>query len=147
MYGEHLLGYAGMMDQNFLAKIDALPESTAFVFELNGELLRSLAPTKKHYEPISRYQDTYFDVSLMVPLTLTVAGITERFAVVSPLIQKIELLDFFEKKEWADQRSLTFRLWLSHQEKTLEKHEIDAVWKQVVVTASSIGAQLRTEAG
>jgi len=143
LYGEQLLGYAGIMDQSFLSKIDPLPESNAFVFELNGELLRSLTPTQKHYAPISRYQDTYFDVSLMVPLTLTVTNILEHLGRVSQLITKIELLDFFEKKEWSEQRSLTFRLWLSHQDKTLEKHEIDIVWEKVIGVASGLGAQLR----
>ncbi len=143
MYGEQVLGYAGTIERSFLAKCDALPESNAFVFELDGDLLCSLAPFENHYESISRYQDTYFDVSLMVPLTLTVAQLQERFGLVSPLIKKIELVDFFEKKEWVDQRSLTFRLWLSNPEKTLEKYEIDAVWQNVVGIASDLGAHLR----
>ena len=144
MYEEQILGYAGTIDQSFLSKIDALPESNAFVFELDGNLLRLLTPRQKHYEPISRFQDTYVDVSFMVPLTLTVAQLQERFATVSSLIKKVELLDFFEKKEWTSQRSVTFRVWLSNPEKTLEKNEIDAVWETVVSIAAGLGAHLRT---
>jgi phenylalanyl-tRNA synthetase beta chain len=143
MYDDQLLGYAGTINRSFLQNIDALPESNAFIFELDGDLLLSLAPVKKQYEHISRFQDTYFDVSLMVPLVVTVAQLQELFCV-SPLIKKIELIDFFEKKEWVDLRSLTFRLWLSHQEKTLEKEEIDFVWKQVVSATASVGATIRT---
>ncbi len=144
MYGQQVLGFAGTIDRSFLSKFDALPESNAFIFELNGDLLCSLAPLEKHYEHISKFQNTYFDVSLMVPLTLTVAELQERFAQASFLIKKIELVDFFEKKEWIDQRSLTFRAWVSSPEKTLEKDEIDAVWATVVGIATELGAILRT---
>lgn len=145
MYEGQELGYAGTLDRSFFSKIDALPESSAFIFELQGQLLLDLASAHKRYIPISRFQDTYFDVSLMTPLSLTVAQIQERFAQASRLIQKVELLDFFEKKEWAEQRSLTFRLWLSHPDKTLEKNEIDAVWENIVGMATDLGATLRSQ--
>lgn len=145
MYGDHILGYAGMMDKTFLSKIDTLPESTAFVFELQGDLLRGLEHEKQQYTPFSRYQDSCFDVSLMVPITRTVQDFLHAFHQINSLIKKIELLDFFEKKDWADQRSLTFRFWLSDTEKTLEKTEIDAVWERVVASAHNLGAKLRAE--
>lgn len=144
LYEGQPLGFAGMIERSFLPKINALPESNAFVFELQGDLLLNLAPTSKKYESISRFQDSSFDVSLMVPLSLTVGQLEDRFAQASPLIKKIDLLDFFEKKEWVDQRSLTFRLWLSHPDKTLEKYEIDAVWENVVGMAKDLGATLRS---
>ncbi|KKQ49211.1 MAG: Phenylalanine-tRNA ligase beta subunit [candidate division TM6 bacterium GW2011_GWF2_38_10] len=145
-YQDHIIGYAGMMDQAMLAKIDALPESTAFVFELDLDLLLTLSDAPKRYTPISRFQDTYFDVSLMIPLSLTFACLEQAAAAVSPLLKRVELVDFFENKAWADRRSVTMRCWLSSVEKTMGKEEIDAVWQRVVDAVSSLGAQLRAGA-
>ena len=62
---------------------------------------------------------------MLVPLKLTTHKLEQTLGKVDDLVTKIELIDFFEKEEWLDKRSLAFRLWLNHPEKTLEKEEIE----------------------
>lgn len=122
-----------------------LPESSAFVFELNGDFLMQGDVLEKQFVPFSRYQETYFDLSLMTPLKVTTAELEKVLGQVSPLITSVELIDFFEKDEWHDVRSLTFRVWVSSKEKTLEKEEIDAVWQQAIGVVHKAGVQVRAQ--
>lgn len=143
-YQDFVIGYAGMVDKAFLIKTDVLPESESFVFELNVDFLCNKAARIISYESISKFQDTYFDISILVPLTVAVAQFEDVLQTMSPFIKQVNLIDFFEKAEWKNQRSLTFRIWVSHQEKTFSKEEIDAIWENVVSVVQSMGAQLRT---
>jgi phenylalanyl-tRNA synthetase beta subunit len=53
------------------------------------------------------------------------------------------LVDFFEKPEWLDQRSLTFRFVIEDHNKTLTKDEVDAIVDRVITQLKSIGATIR----
>jgi phenylalanyl-tRNA synthetase beta subunit len=79
----------------------------------------------------------------MIPLALTVADIEEVLFDSDNLITKVELIDFFDKEDWADQRSVAFRLWVNNPEKTLEKEEIESVRENAFNSAEKLGAKLR----
>jgi len=79
----------------------------------------------------------------MSSLTLQTDVIEKTLSDVDSLITKVELVDFFEKEEWTDQRSLSFRLWMSNPEKTMEKEEIDMVMQKAVNSVEKLGAKLR----
>jgi len=142
-YNNQKIGTLGKIDQLFLRKLDVLPETDAVIFELDGTLLLHQELATKRYEPISKFQETYIDLSLMVPVTVLTQKFLETLKTVDMLVKKVELIDFFEKPEWASVRSLTFRVWLSHDEKTLEKHEIEAVWQKAIAHVEKLGAQIR----
>jgi phenylalanyl-tRNA synthetase beta subunit len=78
-----------------------------------------------------------------VPLQVTADVLEKVLSSVDPLITSVELIDFFEKEDWVDKRSLTFRVWINHPEKTLEKEEIDSVWQKAVTAVKKLGAVLR----
>jgi phenylalanyl-tRNA synthetase beta subunit len=59
------------------------------------------------------------------------------------LIEKVELIDFFDKEEWIDKRSVAFRVWVSHPEKTLEREEIEDVRQIALKSIEKLGAKLR----
>ncbi|MCB9492735.1 MAG: phenylalanine--tRNA ligase subunit beta [Epsilonproteobacteria bacterium] len=143
--GEQKLGTAGNIDQLLLKKLDIGTQADAFVFELNAELLINTKPTQKRYQHLSKFQDTYFDISLLAPLTLTQVELDTALQKTDALITRVELIDFFEKDEWTDVRSLTFRVWLGHDQKTLLKQDIDTVHKKAIETVQALGAQARTE--
>ena len=138
-----LIGYAGKAEPVFLSKLDILPTNDAFIFELDVTNLLTQSLPVKRFVPFSRFQDTSFDLSLMVPLAITAASCDAVLKAVSPLVEKIELLDFFEKEEWHNKRSLTFRVWLSHHERTLTKTEIEEVWQAATRAVQACGAELR----
>ncbi|MCK4517179.1 phenylalanine--tRNA ligase subunit beta [Candidatus Babeliales bacterium] len=138
------IGVAGKVTTSFLDKIDALPESEAFFFELDGNRLIEYRKALVLYTPISKYQGVTFDLSFMVPVTLTVDRLKKLLLDSDILIEQVELIDFFDKAEWAEQRSLAFRVWVSNPEKTLEKEEIDGVRESTIAAAQKVGAELRS---
>lgn len=143
-YESTLVGHAGMMQSTLLTKITDLSESTAFIFELDGDFLLHTQVPQKQFKTLSRYQDSFFDLSLMVPLSLTTNELEQKLSTLSQFITHIELIDFFEKKEWDNQRSLTFRIQLNNPEKTLEKQEIETIWQKAITITKELGAQVRS---
>ena len=144
MYDNKKIGSVGKINPTLLAKIDALPESDAFIFELDGDFLQHTHTPKKVFKEFSRFQDNYFDVSLLVPLTLTTSTLSATLQEISPLVQSVKLIDFFEKADWDDIRSLTFRVWVSDIEKTLERDEIEEIRLAAIKAVETCGAELRS---
>jgi phenylalanyl-tRNA synthetase beta chain len=144
LYDNKIVGHVGIVEPTVLSKLNTLPESSAFVFELDGEFLLHAKSEEKKYLAFSRYQETFFDLSIMTPLEKTTQSLKELLQKLSPLILSVELIDFFEKEEWYDVRSLTFRVWLGSNKKTLDKEEIDRVRNSTVDKLSSIGIQIRS---
>ncbi|MBD3231679.1 phenylalanine--tRNA ligase subunit beta [Candidatus Dependentiae bacterium] len=142
-YDKVKLGILGKVDPLFLSKLDVLSESDAFFFELNADFLIDYVSKVKKFDGLPKYQETYFDLSMFVPLDLTTKKIESILDKVDVLVIKVKLIDFFEKEDWLDKRSLTFRIWLNSEKKTLEKDEIDAVWKKSIKSVEKVGASLR----
>lgn len=137
------IGIIGKVEPMFLSKLDVLPESDAFFFELDGDFLINYVSKIKKFEILSKFQENFFDLSLFVPLTLNTSILEKTLLDVDKLVTKVDLIDFFEKEDWLDKRSLTFRLTISSQDKTLEKSEIDMVWQKSIDVAEKLGAKLR----
>jgi len=141
--GDKMIGTLGNVQKTFLNKLDVLPESDAFIFDFDFQFLLAYKPEVIKFEPISKFQDTFIDLSVMVPLVVTTEKLEKLLKDVDPLITHVSLIDFFEKEEWLDQRSLTFRANIAHPEKTLAKDEIDAIWNKCVKVLEGMGAKLR----
>ncbi len=135
-----LLGYAGMAYPAFLHKA---VEGSAFVLELDGDMLLELSSKVALFKPLHKYQDSWRDISMLIPLTITVSDLERRIKDVSPLITSVELIDYFQKKEWHDVRSVTMRFSLASQEKTLVSEEVDAVSEMVTNMVKKLGATIR----
>lgn len=142
-YHDIEIGHAGMLSASFINYLDILPESTAFIFELNQQHLVEVQQAPVRYMPFSRYQETFFDVSLLTKLSVTTADYQKALRDISPFITKITLIDFFEKEDWQNHRSLTFRFWMSHPEKAFSKEEIDDVRMRVIEIIEQVGGTLR----
>lgn len=138
-----VVGAAGKMDPFFLNKLDLHTECDAFFFELDADYLISAPKVAKRYKPISKYQDTYFDLSLTVPLEQEAQKIKDAIRKSNSYITKVDLLDFFEKPEWQNVRSITFRVWANSPDKTLEKDEIENIRMQAISSIESFGVKLR----
>jgi len=137
------IGTLGKVDTAFLCKLDALPESEAFFFDIDIDKLISYSVPEIIYSQISKFPGITFDLSFMVPMTLTVSEIKDSLLDSDDLIEKVELIDFFDKEDWVDKRSVAFRLWVSHPDKTLEKSEIEDVRDNSIKSIEKLGAELR----
>lgn len=143
VFDKKIIGVLGKVDHAFLSKLDVLPESEAFFFELDLDFLIGFDPEIKKFKPLPRFQETSFDLSLLVPLKLEVSVLEGILCGAASLITKVELIDFFEREDWLDKRSLTFRIWLNNLEKTLEKEEIEVVREKTIMLMQKNGAELR----
>ena len=137
------IGVAGKVDTTFLSKLDALQESDAFFFELEADRLISHEAERTEFCPLSKYQGTTFDLSFMIPLTLTTKHLQETLSDSHDLIEKVVLIDFFEKEEWGEQRSLAFRIWISDPAQTIKKEDSQDAREEAIRAATALGAQLR----
>ncbi len=138
------VGIAGNADPVFLSKLKIHEQNSAFIFEIDGKWLLEGKTKAKRYSAFSKFQETYFDLSILVPLTVTTKFVEDKLEKVNTLIKKVELIDFFEKAEWTDSRSQTFRIWLEHPDKTLEKEDIDNTMQLAIKAIESFGAKLRS---
>lgn len=136
-----MIGYAGMVDPAFLSTI---AEGHAFIFELDAEqLLAASGEYVEKFVSLTKYPSTWFDVSMMVPLNVTVDALKKIIMHADGRIFKVDLIDFFQKEEWKDQRSITMRFYARDPEKTLSHEEIDHMYGHVVLGLKQAGAQIR----
>ncbi len=140
MYHERIVGTAGMIDQTFLHKI---AEGNAFIFELDADFLLSFKAAVHQYEQLPKYQEVHLDISMLVPKGVTVAELEHVIAASDQTIRHVELIDFYEKEEWHDKKSITMRFTVYDEHKTMVKSEIDAVWNKVLKRVEKMGAQVR----
>ncbi|MFA5998918.1 MAG: phenylalanine--tRNA ligase subunit beta [Candidatus Babeliales bacterium] len=138
--GDQVIGWVGMMSTQWMHSIVS---GSAFIFELDEEFLQLQQPQKKLFKPWSKYQDVTYDMSLLIPLRVTVDELKNDIARAHELICSVELVDFFEKEEWAGHRSVTFRYTISNAEKTMTKKELEEVTESVQKVVKKHDAQIR----
>jgi phenylalanyl-tRNA synthetase beta chain len=135
-----VIGTAGIVEPFFLKDIT---DGHAFAFELDGDFLLSYQHKAIHFVAMPKYPDVHRDISMMVPLKVTVAQLQESIADADDHIKQVVLQDFFTKEEWKDRKALTFRLVLRDTEKTMTKEEVDAVCAKVAHVLNRAGAEIR----
>jgi len=139
-YENKRMGQAGMISKQVLAKIT---DGDAFIFEIDANFLLKEKTPALRFKTISKYPAVWLDVSLLVPLNITVNQVTHTIEHADPKIYKVELVDHFENPNWTDKKSLTMRYHLLDEHKTLSKEEIDTVTNNVIEQIKNIGAQVR----
>lgn len=140
MYKNQILGYAGIVNSAFLQTV---LEGYAFIFELSGDILLASTPAQETFKMLNKYQDSWFDISMFAPLEMTVEYITNTIKNIDDRIISVELIDFFEKEEWTDKRSVTVRVIIQDSDKTLVKEEIDLLYDNVIQALQKHGAIIR----
>ncbi len=140
-HNDQTIGYTGMIDPAFLANV---AQGDAFIFELDVEKLLMLSGQHvEKFAPLAKYPFTWFDVSMMVPLEVTVDTLKKIIMHADGRIFKVDLIDFFKKEEWKAERSVTMRFYARDSEKTLSHEEIDHMYGHVVLGLKQAGAQIR----
>ncbi len=134
------VGFVGMIHQEFIRSVVS---GQACVFEFDGTLLSEYQKQEKTFVAWSKYQDVSYDISLFVPLKVSADQIKETILKAASSISSVELVDFYEKEEWPDKRSLTFRYQMSSKTKTFEKKEIENIAQSVIKAVKKYDAQIR----
>jgi phenylalanyl-tRNA synthetase beta chain len=129
-----------MADPVYFSKI---ANGNAFIFELDAEFIRSYQIPVTRYTAVHKYPSIARDVSMLVPRAVTVAQVTDLIAKSNPLITYVTLIDFFEKDEWKDQKSLTVRVVMQDAHKTMTAQDADLIMLTVVKQMQAIGATIR----
>ena len=140
MHNGTAIGMAGMADRMFLKKI---ADGDAFIFELDAAFLESYKKPLVRYQVASKFPAIERDVSVLAPLSLTVAHIQQLICDTSDTIKTVELVDMFQKKEWKSERALTFRYRLQDKTKTMTKAEAEKISAQVIKEIESAGGSIR----
>ena len=135
-----VIGTAGMVDAQFLKPI---AEGHAFIFELDADYLESYRAPAQKFKPLPKYPAIERDVSMLVPLDLTVAKLSTIIENASNAIVSVELVDFFTKKEWKNQKALTLRYVMRDKNSTLTGAQADEISNKVVALMSKAGATIR----
>lgn len=137
---DRIVGRAGCIAKPFLHKI---ADGDAFIFELDANVLTHGEQEKVHFRPLKKYPATDLDMSMLVPVECTVAGIERIIGAADSRIKTVECIDSFEKPEWVSKKSLTFRFEVYDENGTLTKEMIDEVWAHAVESVRAIGAEVR----
>ncbi len=135
-----LVGVAGMVDSLFLKRF---ADGSAFIFELNGTLLAAYEKAIHRFQPLPRYPSMERDISMMVPLALSVEEVTRLMLDADATIRSVVLIDMFQKKEWKEERALTFRYIVRATDRTLTKEEADRIDKKLHHVITQAGATIR----
>ncbi|MFC1845527.1 phenylalanine--tRNA ligase subunit beta [Candidatus Dependentiae bacterium] len=134
------LGWAGKVDSALLASIT---EGEAFIFELDGDELLAHKEQEKQYVPTSKYPGVHRDVSMLVSLEVTVQQIVMEVRATDERVRDVRLVDFFQKEEWQDKKSVTIRFIIQDEEKTLTSEEADQVSVKIAKQLERLGANIR----
>lgn len=141
--GDKSIGHFGKVNPLMVQRMGGLPETELYAFSLDGTFLQSQPLPAFNASGVRKHQHSTFDVSVMIPLAIGVAELEREIAAQSELVVDVRLIDFFEKKEWNDQRSVALRVTLSHDERTVSREENEQVRQLVIAALQAKGGELR----
>ena len=134
------VGVAGNVHKQFLSTVSP---GDAFICELDADFLLSYKRPHTLFSQSSKYPAVERDISMLVPVDCTVDSLIKRIKKADKRIVSVSLVDFFEKSEWHNQKSVTLRFVMSDLHKTLTKQEVDLVWDAIAADMKNLGAIIR----
>jgi phenylalanyl-tRNA synthetase beta chain len=111
----------------------------AAVLDLNLALLNQ--PHEVKYQPLRRFPESAFDLSVIVPERTLIADVQNAIPKV-PEILSIEFLREFAMND--SKRSLTYRITLGADDRTLTSEEAGAVRAQIIAAIERGGYEFRS---
>lgn len=140
IHAGEVVGRIGLAHHLFTQK---LFEGNVFIIECDGDFLLTYRHKTKIYKPSSKFPHVQRDVSIFVPLAVTVDRVCTAIKMVDQRIIEASLVDFFEKAEWHDKRSLTIRYTIEDNHKTLTTQEVDLITEGIYSALKNLGATIR----
>lgn len=140
VHNNNTIGVMGVVDQQFL---HSLVEGYAFIFELDADfLVQYKAPTPR-FKPLTKYPHVERDISMLVPIEVTVESMVNLIGGVNKHIESVFLIDLFEKKEWPDQKAMTLRYIMRDPHHTLTGEQADKISDAIQKAVKTRGAAIR----
>lgn len=134
------IGRAGKMK---LSQLHKVASGDAFIFEFDADFLYSHKPSIHTYEAASKFPEIIRDISMFVPVILTVNFLEELIKHIDARIYQVSLIDFFVLQDNAEQRAVTIRFIVRDTTKTLTKDEVDVITNRIIEKLQSVGAMIR----
>ena len=105
----------------------------AYIFELDLNILSSLTPERKQFQPVPRFPATYRDITIIVGKEIESGEVVERARNVDEsLIESVLLYDLYEGDPIPEgQKSITLRIIYRSAEKTLEDNDVTPVTERI----------------
>lgn len=135
-----VIGTAGKISSVMMAKLGG---GDAFGFEIRGDLLLAYTHNEKDIVPPAKYQGSFLDISVMVPVSLKVDLLEQTIMHADKRVAQVQLQDVFQKPEWLEEKSITFRFFVQDPQQTVSKDILDTVYAAVKKSVTSIGATIR----
>ena len=107
----------------------------AIVAELDLELLLEADTAETRFKPLSKYPDSFFEVSVVAPVSAYACDVEQvvRSRVPDRVLRRIETLSMYQGKPLADgEKSLSFKLYLGAENRTLSGEELQQIQTDVV---------------
>jgi len=124
------LGVVGELHRKVLEAFEI--SDTAYLIEIDLDILVSFATALKKYQPIPRYPSTSRDIALLVDEQITyqqICDVIQNF----PLVNSVALFDFYIGEQVpAGKKSLAFRIVYQSSRHTLTDSEVDNVQQQIL---------------
>lgn len=134
------VGLMGTVDRRFM---DQIAPGAAVIFELDVQALLDFRKPVTRFEPLPKYPSISRDISMLAPLALTVAELTDMIMAVDGRIREVRLVDMFQKKEWQQERALTLSFLMRDNQGTMVKQQADEINEKVVAAVAAAGATIR----
>lgn len=140
-----VIGYAGMVATEYVVALNRASgeKGKAFACGLFINDIESIQPFEKHFSEPSKYQSVDLDISMFVPLNVTVMQLEELLATVDARVKDVVLIDVFEQPSWHDKRSVTMRCRIQDDEKTMTKVDLEEIQAALHEAVKQSGAQIR----
>ncbi len=139
-YQDRIIGQVGIVPTTYLS---SFAPGYAWAFEIDGDFLYTYKAQTPHYVPTPKYPPMSRDISILINVATSADTVSHIIANIDPRITKIELIDFFQRPEWVDKKSMTLRFIIVDIDKTLTKQEADLIWDRVADALKKEGATLR----
>lgn len=135
-----VIGHAGKIAPTLAPRVG---EGDIFIAEFSLDALLKRSTEKQVFKQLAKYQPVELDVSVLLAYTVAAESLELAIASADERIRDVRIVDFFEKEEWQNRRSLTMRYMIVDETKTLTKEDIDAVHAHVIKTVQKLGAEVR----
>lgn len=134
------IGTAGIVSHAWMHKV---VDGNAFIFEIDGAFLENLKQPVMKFKAWSKYQDVSYDISLFVPFAVSSDKLCAAIKNAHKNILDVNVIDFFEKPEWPNNRAVTVRYTMSDLEKTMTKQDLEAIVTSVTQALKEYHVEIR----
>ena len=147
--GDDCIGQFGLLSKK--VSLDCgIKNLSVILFEIDSTMLKPLISRTNKFEHLAEYPETDYDVSMLFDVNTTWEEIYD--SIMGPkkaaaLLKAASFVDEYRGKQIpAGKKSVTIRLTIGSEEKTLTSQEIEKVADQVLSKLSKkVGGELRTQ--